>query len=561
MKKILTSLAAVCILLQVNAQHKDNTLLPEKRFGLIEITAENKAKAFEALSQIPKLAISSTLKRVKSGEAAVTFVDNSDSKFFPPIVSQISNSCGPASNVHYIYTYELNRLLNRDGKLPENIANYMYIWNFMNGGIDRGTYAWDVYATIDANGVVPESVYTTESTTEWASGFDIYKAGMPNRIGKLSRLDPSIPGELELMKQYLIDHGNGSVHGGLIQFSAFADPLAATPYDEITDTGLKAIIPEFGTNGMHSMAIVGFDDSVWWDYNKDGQKDGFEMGAFIVANSWGTSWGDQGKFYAPYHTFTTLKQGEGGTGNMGKECLMIDAEEREVKLAIRLGIEHDSRNDVSVKVGVAADQNANYASVSRYHKWMRNAGGDHYMRGLYGSSNKTIEVGIDVTDLLDEVKGEDSPVFFLNINDKEAGGKSGDGEVLYCTLVDYRRTPAKEYIGIVDAKTLEPGEFVKIKIHTKSIAALNDNDGTDFMGFTTLVGKRCVSVVLNSKKETGVTAELLDEDGKVIANMFEDMTSTGTYVKLWEAKNIPVGKYTVRVLSDNQIMCKTIELK
>ncbi|RXQ92191.1 hypothetical protein EO244_11620 [Ancylomarina salipaludis] len=561
MKKILICLVGVFILLKVNAQLKDNTGLPEKRFGLIEITAENRAEALEALSRIPKLSISPSLKTAKSGETAVTFVDNSDTKFFPPIVSQISNSCGPASNVHYIYTYELNLLHDRDGKLPENIANYMYIWNFMNGGIERGTYAWDVYATIEANGVVPESVYVTESTTEWASGFDVYKTGMSNRVGTLSRLDPTVPGDLELMKQYLIDHGNGSAHGGLIQFSAFADPLAATPYDEVTDTGLKAIIPEFGTSGMHSMAIVGFDDSVWWDYNKDGQKDDYEMGAFIVANSWGTSWGDQGKFYAPYHTFTTLEQGEGGTGNMGKECLMIAAEERDVKVAICLGLEHDSRNDVSVKVGIAADKDAKYATTSRYFKWMRNAGGDHYMRGKYGPSNKIIEVGIDVTDLLDEVEGTESPAFFVDINDKDAGAKSGDGEILYCTLVDYRTTPAKEYIGVVDAKTLEPGEFVKIKINTTPIAALNDNAGTDFMGFSTLVGKRCVSVVLNSKKESQITAELLDEVGSVVTIMFEDTTTVGTNVKIWEAKNIPVGKYTVRVVADNQIMCKTIELK
>jgi len=559
MKKIFACLAGVFILFQVNAQVPEN--LPKNRFGLIEIKADNKVEALEALSKIPRLNIlPSYLKGNDSVGNTVTFVDNSTTKFFPPIVSQISNSCGCASNVHYIYTYELNLLLGRDGKRPENIADYMFIWNFMNGGVERGTYAWDVYGTIDANGAVPESVFTTTSTTEWASGLDIYERGMSNRVASLSKLNPTIPEDFEKMKQYLIDHGNGSAHGGLIQFSAYAHPLEATPYNEIADTGIKGIIPKFGTSGMHSMTIVGFDDSVWWDYNEDGIKDDFEKGAFVCVNSWGSSWGDQGKFYAPYYTFTTLEQGEGGTGNAGKDCIMITPEVRETKVAIRLGIKHDSRNDVSVKVGVAKDQNASVPSTSRYFKLMRNSGGDHYMRGKYGSANKYIEVGIDVTDLLDLVETSESPVFFVNVNDKKSGTKMGVGEIQYCTLVDYRTTPAKEYVGVVDRMTLEQGEFAKIKIKTTPTVGLNDNLGEDSMGFSAVVSNRCVSVFLNSKKERKITAELLDSKGNFIGNMFEDTTTIGTYVKLWEAKYVPSGKYTVRVVAENQVMCKTIEL-
>lgn len=308
------------------------------------------------------------------------------------------------------------------------------------------------------------------------------------------------------------------------------------------------------------MTIVGFDDSVWWDYNENGMKDDFELGAFICVNSWGLTWGDQGKFYAPYYTFTTLEQGEGGTGNAGKECLMITPEVRETKFAIRLGVKHDSRNDLSVKVGIAAQKNAESPSSSRYFKLMRNTGGDHYMRGKYGSDNKVIEVGIDVTDLFESVEGSESPTFFVNLNDKRAGTKLGEGEILYCTLVDYRAKPAKEYIGFIDNKRLEQGEYIKVKINTIPTIGLDDNAGTDFMGFSAHVVDRCVSVVLESKKESKITVELLDYKGDLVANMFEDTTKVGTYFKLWEAKYTPSGKYTIRVVTDNQIMCKTIEL-
>ena len=45
-------------------------------------------------------------------------VDNSTLKYFPPVFSQLGNSCSQASGVRYVYTYELNRLLDRAADSP-----------------------------------------------------------------------------------------------------------------------------------------------------------------------------------------------------------------------------------------------------------------------------------------------------------------------------------------------------------------------------------------------------------------------------------------------------------
>jgi len=47
-----------------------------------------------------------------------------------------------------------------------------------------------------------------------------------------------------------------------------------------------------GCNPNHAVVIVGWDD----DYEAQGQK-----GAFIVRNSWGEDWGEEGYFYVPYN--------------------------------------------------------------------------------------------------------------------------------------------------------------------------------------------------------------------------------------------------------------------
>jgi hypothetical protein len=54
--------------------------------------------------------------------------------------------------------------------------------------------------------------------------------------------------------------------------------------------------PIENSQGLHAMTIVGYDDELW-------------DGCFIVANSWGTSWGDNGYCYIQYEDFNTFLYG------------------------------------------------------------------------------------------------------------------------------------------------------------------------------------------------------------------------------------------------------------
>ncbi len=49
----------------------------------------------------------------------------------------------------------------------------------------------------------------------------------------------------------------------------------------------------------------GYDDNIWVDINSNGTVDSGEKGAFRIANSWGTGWGEGGYGWLPYAYVTS----------------------------------------------------------------------------------------------------------------------------------------------------------------------------------------------------------------------------------------------------------------
>jgi len=122
--------------------------------------------------------------RLKSGSELPVRVDNSGTKFFPPIINQHGWSCNQASSIGYTLTYELNRLRDKDSKVWENQYNQLFPWNFLNRcnpGV--GVSYFDTWEIVKAAGCpTDEDFQVYNETNFWMSGYDNYYRAMKNRV-------------------------------------------------------------------------------------------------------------------------------------------------------------------------------------------------------------------------------------------------------------------------------------------------------------------------------------------------------------------------------------------
>lgn len=496
------------------------------------------------------------------------FVDNSTNKYFPEIINQIGASCAQASGIGYIYNYELNFLLDRDAKDDNNTCCYMYAWNFVNEGIGKGSFPWEGWQIVDDNGIPTKTVYETVSSTEWMTGFDKYKSGMVNRVKTMNivNLFPNgftkplkhDPEAMLTVKRYLYDHGNGSKVGGLVQFMGFADPLQASEYDGPGKERCSAIIPVFGTQGQHSMTIVGYNDDTWFDYTRDGIKQDFELGAFLCVNSWGKSWGDNGFFYAPYATFTHFMQGQGGTGNGTKDFYMVTPKVDSPKLVFKVIMTHTSRNDLNVIIGAAKNQEAKFPEGEMNLGIFSNQGGDLPMVGKGGKKFKTFEYAIDASGLLQAMQGSSDAKYFIEF-DSQAIEKEGHGELVYCSLLDYRQDENNpiEYICSIENAIIKADN-----ITIASVIPSNAETGNNINAFLnySISDTKQLTITVTSKENVYFEADILNTSGDFVKNIFSQGMYPGTHYKEYDCTELGMSEFVLRISANNQMIYKTITL-
>lgn len=537
----------------------------ENRYGLIPVTDENRAYVEQERAKIP-LFRNMVTRSARENVTLPTSLDNSKNKYFPPVIEQLGNSCGPASMIHYIYTYELNRVLDRDGKDPANISEYLYIYNFLNDGEDKGTLPEQIFNAIRWYGSMSEEDFNISSTltkfaiTEWADGYDKYYTAAKYGLAETVKFISDEDGEIENMKRYLYDRGDGSQGGGFIQFSGWAHPLDASNYDGPSELGCKAIIPRFGFDGMHSMTIVGYDDTVWWDYNSNGTKESDELGAFLCVNTWGSEyWGDEGFFYAPYRTFTIMPQSSqgvdngGGTGNGGKQCYGLTPLVKEApKMMLKMKIQHTIRGNLKY-VLTGYDKTGTEILKHNFNQ-MKNEGGNYPMRAGANAVKDVLEFGFDLTDIYNK----DIVEYKLTVVDK-AGyqQKLGSGLILACSIVDMTSGTAMEIPAFISQPVLENG------VDGEAIISMSSEmpQGVD-VNISHVTNKRSLFLNFRSAVECEASVVLLDINRKVVETYIQETIPAGVTAKQVEiGDNISAGIYYLRTIVNNNVEIKKIELE
>ena len=381
-----------------------------------------------------------SFRATTSQPALPTHVDNSRLKYFPPIIDQEGGSCAQASSIGYVFSYEMNRLLERDASASaDNRFAYKFSWNMLNDGEDQGGFAEQGLYLAQRYGMMTEADYGATGGTyqfRWATGYDKYERALHYRASEILSFPAKTEADLEQIKRYLYDAGDGSSSGGLLCFSTQSSGWTIDDaYNGPQATGYHSLLTRLAPDGAHAMTIVGYDDLVTYT-DPAGQT---HTGAFIVANTWGTYQHDHGRFYLPYYFFTTHQHTDQQLASQMQGVRVCTYQPQAV---FRVRLSYTSRNDLSFGTAFRTDGLLAQAPQYAYAQAFNNAGGDHPMQGQWLSGD--IEIAIDATPSIVPCDPE-KEVYSLAVKKAAIGKEVGTGEVTGVWLIDYRGDSPTEY--------------------------------------------------------------------------------------------------------------------
>lgn len=378
-------------------------------------------------------------------------VDNSVHPYMRSIFSQQGACCGQSASVGYNFTYEINRLRHLPSDTIINTYPDHFTWNFMNGTYPYygdGVSYFHTFDILYAAGNPTEAVYGPIELDDqyfWMSGYEKYLSAMSNRISGAASIHVGTPEGLEILKHWLHNHLEGSEVGGVANFYAGVEFESHLPPGS-PEAG-KQVIVSWRDIASHAMTIVGYNDSIRFDRNADGQftnhldinNDGvvnmqdWEIGGLIFANSYGPNWGNDGYCYMMYSSLA-LPYGFGGIWNNSVHVIYPDTS-YQPKLTLKARIKHNKRHRLKLSAGISADTSIYYPSQIIDFPIFNFQGGDFNMTGNPLAAGKTLELGLDITSLISYFKPGSPARIFLVVDEKDPDNK-GDGEILdfavYC---------------------------------------------------------------------------------------------------------------------------------
>jgi len=378
-------------------------------------------------------------------------VDNSLLPFFPGIINQaFFPTCQQVSGVYYTYCYEINRLRNLSSLDPANRYPEHYSWSLLNNGKDDGVSFWESYDLIREMGhmLMPDYGDTLNATLKWISGYDKYERAMGNRIKQIRVLKLTPDSGIQTLRRYLFDHLDGSSSGGIAVFTC-ATPFSFPALPAGTPEAGKPVALEFESNANHGITVVGYNDSIRFDINGDGQYtnnldingDGKlndldkEIGGFKLANSLDSTWQWYGYFYGMYSTMVK-RYTEGGIWN---ECvLLIDPDpDYTPLLTMKVAISSRNRSRIGIRAGINPDTTQNYPTQEISYPAFHFQGGEHCFTGIDTAiADPPLEIALDITPLTGYMTPGSAARFFL-IAEALPTGQNVAGEVSRFSLVDH----------------------------------------------------------------------------------------------------------------------------
>lgn len=295
-------------------------------------------------------------------------VDLSKDKYFPPIVSQGGfGACTSFAITYYQFTYTAARLNNWDAKAdPHYRFSPKWTYNYLNrGSYKNGTNELDTFSILKSHGAArwDEFPYSSQKTPEsnfleWCGDLSVCKNALKTRASQFVDLffaDTSIPTPITRYNDPDLDEMKSLLaRGKVLSFASWVGPLLQ---GEDFPCGKIVKYMETDNTGAHMMCIVGYDDTVTCDLNGNGKIESFEQGALKIANSWGTSFGNDGFVWVMYDALNTVSNAPNLNTSSRTEFLSsyifnyMDVENYNPSLTAEITLASTTRGNIEMQFG------------------------------------------------------------------------------------------------------------------------------------------------------------------------------------------------------------------
>ena len=401
-------------------------------------------------------------------EQRPAYINNADLKFFPPVFNQDGGSCGSASRICYMFTYELNAYRNLSGKISTNYYPSHFVWLHTNTSSGKNEFVTSIGVPSAATygGQTYSSLFGYQDCADndfgWMQGYDKWFEAMHNRMLEPVNFPVNVGTEegREAVKNWLWNHnGDTSFQAGGICGIGVASAggnydgsIPSTTANRNAGVVGKKYLRAWGTQVDHALTIVGYDDRIEFDLDGNGiagevEKD--EVGAWIIVNSWGTWWGNSGFIYCPY-AYGGASFNSDGTFAQNwwtPEIYKVRKDYRPLR-TIKLEMDYSRRSEIKLSAGVSADINATAPEKSIEFEHFKYAGDGNYgntnpapeipMLGRWADGKlhtEPMEFGYDLTDLTAGYE-RSMPLKYFFIIETKSWGK-GSGNIYNAAIMDY----------------------------------------------------------------------------------------------------------------------------
>jgi hypothetical protein len=197
--------------------------------------------------------------------------------------------------------------------MPPVTLSQSFVYNMINDGGNNPTHLFDTYTFLQFHGDVPSATmpYSESDPVTWDVDAADWESAVSNRLAEvfIVRNVSSSPSALVSIKM-LLTNGHvatvGTVPSAWNIATVGMEPSENAPNLFVGQQEVKFV--RSSDTGEQLVNIVGYDDNVWVDANQNGQVDAGEKGAFLIQNSWGSKFGNEGFIWVSYDAFLKKSQ-------------------------------------------------------------------------------------------------------------------------------------------------------------------------------------------------------------------------------------------------------------